>query len=361
MYLTEFRISAGGERGGNIMINLPRNTCQWQLGLTETFRNASRSLFKGFGFKGYGTNLQNPSDRLCRLYIPDDGKCFIQADCAGAEALIVAYLCPDGNFRELFKQGIKPHVFVAMHLFADFWEEEMRKRYPEFSMSFFIKDYLDAPVKSLKTLPYWKQLEKMIKKDGTRYFIGKKSCHSFNYRKRPESFIFDVLKESEGKVVLSLQEGKRIHSIYHRLFPELEQIWHREIDRTIKETKTLFNLFGHPREFYGPVTDKLLREATAFVPQSTVGCITNYAFVKLQNLIEDKHLDWDLLNNKHDSILIQCPEADKDEAAKVLKESLEIAMVSPRGESFKMRSEVAIGYNWGKYSEEHNPKGMKEI
>jgi hypothetical protein len=342
------------------MLNLPlpRNTCQWGIGSTETYRNNSRALFKYPGFKGYGTNLQNPSANICTLYIPDTGKVFVQADQAGAEALIVAYLCPPGNFRELFLQRIKPHIYVAMHIFADFWEKEMHK---DGFKSFRIKDYLAAPIKILKTLPDFKHLSNKIKHNDLKYFIGKKCCHSLNYRMRSNTFRFNVLKDSEGKVVLSGYESDKFCSIYHGLFPEIEGIWHKDIDRVLATTKIMYNLFNHPKEFYGKVDDKLTREATSFVPQSTVGSITNYAFCNLQNYIEQNKLEWDLLNNKHDSILVQAPESESMAAAKAVKESLELDLVSPRGEPFKMRSEVSIGYNWGKYDEDKNPKGMKEV
>lgn len=337
---------------------LPRNTTLWGIGLTETFRNTSKALFKRNPFKGYGSNLQNPSDRICRLYEPDEKKIFIQADQAGAEALIVAYLCPDGNFRQLFKCGIKPHTYVAMHLFASYWIAE---GFPE------VKDWLKMRIEDLPKQTRWKEFNKYVKVSdarNNRYFIGKKACHSFNYRKQPATFIFDVLKESEGRVALSLSEGKRVHGVYHGLFPEIEQVWHKDIERILQATRTLLNLFGHPRVFYGNTKDdKLIREATAFVPQSTVGCITNYAFVELQYYIEDNALtEWDLLNNKHDSILLQVPN-DQDNiqhAIKILKQSIEIKLTSPRNEEFRMRSEVSVGMNWGKYDPEENPEGMKE-
>jgi hypothetical protein len=331
------------------MLLLPRNTCSWAISQAETFRNKSRKLFGEFG-----TNLQNPSERICQIYKPDSGKEFIQADCAGAEALIVAYLCPPGNFRDLFLNGIKPHVFVAMHIFAKQWEEELKLD---------MAPFLAAKVSDLKNIPRWAELAKAIKDHDVRYYCGKKSCHSFNYRQSANSYIFVILKETEGKVVLSLQEGKRHKAVYEYLFPEIQHDWHMGIDEVLNGPKILFNLFGHPREFYtyGPITEKHKREATAWVPQSTVGTITNKAFADNQCYIEANKLEWDLLNNKHDSILCQAPESESLECARLLSTSLEQELVSPRGERFKMKSEVSIGKNWGKYDEVKNPEGMKEI
>lgn len=334
-----------------ITLEAPRVTTGWRLGGTNTFRKSSGKLLDH-----WGVNLQNPSKRFCKLCVADKDKKLIQADQAGAEALIVAYLVPDGNYRQLFLNKIKPHTFVAMHLFADTWSKELKED---------ITPYLKSTVKDLKTLPKWKELAELIKtySEGKYYFIGKKSCHSFNYRKAANTFIFDVLKESEGRVVLSKEEGQRIHSIYHNLFPEISQEWWPHIDSTLRETRTLYNLFGYPRYFGGAFSDKFFREATSFVPQSTVGCITSKAFVYLQNEIETKIelKGVDLLNDKHDAILLQCYHGTEITIAKILKHSLEQELISPFGEKFQMKTEVFIGTNWGNYDKEKNPEGMQEI
>lgn len=327
---------------------MPRCNTSWSIGGTDTFRNRSRKLLDR-----WGTNQQNISSNISRIYIPDENKIFVSADCAGAEALIVAYLCPEGKFRSLFTVGIKPHVFVALHLFAKHWSTTFGDT---------IASMLNLSPIALSNHPNWKEVSKAIKNHETYYFIGKKSCHSFNYRKQAGGFIFDVLKESEGRVVLSKKEGERIRDMYVSvLFPEIEQVWHKEQDDILRRTRTLRNLFGYPRTFYGTFTDSFFREATAFIPQSTVGCITNIAFARLQCKIEAEGLPWDLLNNKHDSVLVQCPIEDKDLATIALRESLEQELISPRGEHFKMKSEVSVGLNWGKYNVTDNPEGMREI
>jgi hypothetical protein len=338
-----------------------RNTCNWKLGGTLSFRNASGMLFKNSDHPVYadiGSNLQNPSERLLQLYHADEGKILLQCDQAGAEALIVAYLCRDGKFRQLFRYGIKPHTFVAMHLFAGIWAQKMKLKPEEFDVMF-----TSQPIPELKHQPRWKELEKLIKKefDGRYYFIGKKSCHSFNYDKHWSTFIFDVLKESEGKVVLPPHEGARIYEVYHGLFPEIHE-WHSEVRETVRTKRELRNLFDHPRRFFGIFTDDFFRKAYAQIPQSTVGVIANRAFCAMQRYIERERKEWDVLNNKHDSVLVQCPVAEWEECARVLKQTLEVKMISPKdGTEFQMRSELSKGYCWGKHDPEKCPDGMEEF
>jgi hypothetical protein len=327
---------------------MSRTTCSWQLAGTDTFRRSSKKLFRT-----WGGNLQNTKRELLPIFIPDGDRVFVQADQAGAEAKIVAYLCPDGNFRELFKVGIKPHVFMALHIFESDWVKEGHG---------YVSDYVKLKPSQLPLQPHWKELNKVIKDNFIRYFIGKKSCHSFNYRMRPNTFQMDVLTESEGSLYLAKKDCEKIYALHQSLFPEIHYQWHKELDEVLRRGRTLYNLFGYPRYFGGPFTDEFFRKATSFIPQSTVGIITAIAFTRMQEYIEDNGLtEWDVLNDKHDSVLIQCPESDVQHAAEKLKSLLEVDLQSPRGEQFKMGAEVSIGRNWGKYDPDHNPEGMKEI
>ncbi len=299
-----------------------------------------------------GSNLQNPSDDICKIYIPDEGKVFIQVDCAGAEALIVAYECDDGRFRQLFNNGIKPHTFVAMNLFQPEWKKEQ---------PYDVKNLCSLPIPELAQHPEWKKLSKVIKNHGERYFIGKKTCHSFNYCKTAASFRFDVLKESEGKVALTLAQSEFFETIYHFLFPEIKR-WQKKVEEVIKATRTLRNLYGFPMHFGGHITEKIVREGVAWVPQSTVGVIGANGVRDMQRFVEVN--DWsgvDVLNNKHDSVLIQAPENDWQPAAKTLSDLMSVKLVSSNGVEFQMKTEVSVGKNWGKYDEEENPEGMKEV
>lgn len=332
------------------LANYPRNTCGWGLAVTNTLRLASRKLFK------YGTNLQNPSARICEIYIPDAGYKFGQVDQAGAEAKVVAYLCRHGNLRDLFISGIKPHVFVAMHVFADLWEKSVLGPIGDS-----IKPYINCSVPVLNSLPNFRLLNKAIKNSEREYYVGKKLCHSCNYGVGWSTFQDTVMKDSENTVCLSNDEAKYYHGMYHDIFPEIQE-WHHRVKQEVLETKMLRNLFGYPRQFTQGLSYAFWKEWYAFVPQSTVATITNIATVEMQQHIEDKKLDWHLLNNKHDSFLCEFPDSVADEHAWVLeaRKLIEKDLVAPDGTPFKMGSEAHTGFNWGKYNEEENPNGLRE-
>lgn len=321
---------------------MPRQSTLYKQDGTDTFRLASVQILKFRNKPSFGDNLQNKDKKLSKCFIPDEGKEFFQADQAGAEALIVAYLCEPGKYRELFLQGFKVHVYVAMKFFTDIWVAE---GFPE------VKDYLEMPIATIKQQPRWLELDKLIKSTDKweaskrYYYMAKRVCHSSNYGIGPSELAINLLKDSEGQINLSLTEVNKMLVLYHTLFPEIKR-WNLAVEKQVKLTRTLRNLFGYPRRFAATLlTDKSVKDAFAWIPQSTVGVITHKAIVAMQDYIEANNLRWDILNNKHDSYLLQVP-IGEDPTAK-MQEFLEVDLESPRGEKFKMKSEVARGFNWG--------------
>ena len=343
--------------------NFDRLTCFWSQTGTETFRLGSRALLKFSPFKGYGTNCQNWHKSMRRLVVAAPGRRLVQADQAGAEAVIVAFLCRRGRFRSLFECGVKPHVFVAMHLFQDQW----RKKIKELNLDINLDKFLLAIIPELKTLPNWKQLDQLIRYSDNwparerYYFIAKQVCHSSNYDIKALAFQLNVLLKSEGHIALSIAQCKIFLELYHKLFPEIRE-WHEFIRYKVSTERKLRNLFYFQRVFTAPKGDDLFKEAYAFIPQSTVGSITNIGIIELQEQIEQEGLDIDILQNGHDSILIECNDNDVEvaDAANRLKTVFGRELVSPKGEKFKMGVEVSTGYNWGGWHETKNPRGLQE-
>ena len=337
-----------------------RFTTCFRLAKTNTFRLGSGKLFgKGktqqsaYGPE-YGGNMQNWEKSLRTLAVADEGMSFCQVDQAGAEALVVAYLCPPGRYRDLFLNGIKPHVYIGV-FFPSHWQ----KQFP------CVEEFASIKISELKNHPQWPAFAKAVAaSDGNPsssryYYFYKMTCHSGNYGIMENTFCENILAKSGGKVVLTPHEGAMFLTTYRDIaFPELHS-FHRYVDNQIETKGELRNLFGFPRRFRSLRFDS--KEAYAFIPQSTVGCITNMAVARMQQHIFDTGVDWGILNNCHDSYLVQAPDAEIMECAKRMKEFIEIEMKGLRGENFRMRSEASVGKNWGSYHEKKNPQGLKEV
>jgi hypothetical protein len=330
--------------------SVPRNTTCWKLAGTKSLRLASAALWEI-----YGTNLTNIEKELRKLYWADPGKKQVQTDQAGAEALIVAFLCKAGKFRDLFINGVKPHVFVAMHVFLATWKLKIK--------DIDVESFINTPIPELKKREGWKTLDDMIKASDNwpprerYYFFAKQMCHSLNYDAREFAFRMNVLEKSRGKVVLTKQQAQDYIAKYHGLFPEIHA-WHRDIEEELRYTGMITNLFGYPFIATEDPTDRDLKEWYAIKPQSTVGCITHIAITQMQQFIEDNKLDWDVWNNNHDSMVVQCPEAEEVECGRKSREFMEQELTSPRGEKFRMRSECQSGWNWSPWKKDKNEKGL---
>lgn len=340
---------------------MPRNSTNYVISGTKTFRLGSRKILGK-----YGSNLQNVEKGMRALYIPDPGKVFVQVDQSGAEALIVAYLCRQGNFRDLFTQGVKPHVFVGLHVFKEQWKDYFRATgisdIPD------IDEMCTLPIILLKKHKDFLLVDKVIKSSDNwpaqkrYYYIAKMICHASNYGMRASAFQLNVLEKSRGKIALSKKEAENYLTVYHTLFPEIHE-WHREVERQLQETAIIYNLFGYPKSFFYPSVnppDNILKDAYAQCPQSTVGCITHIAYTAMYDWILSNSCAWDLLANTHDSYLVQCPEAEYRECAKKAQEFMNQELISPRGERFKMKSEAQWGYNWAPKTEK-NMEGLREV
>lgn len=331
---------------------LPRDSSSWKLGGTETFRASASKILDQFG-----GNRQNVAKGLRKYYLADPGKKLIQRDQEGAEAKVVAYLARKGKYRKLFENGIKPHSYMAMVVFRHQWEDILGKS---------IEDLIVSPIEDLKNRPLFKELFALIKDSddwpGSKryYFIGKKIVHASSYGMKGPTFAISVLTESEGQIRLSVREANHYLDAFHATFPEI-RYWHMETESVFRQNKCLRNLFGFPWYKRGAISDDLLRKLYAFVPQSTVGCITHIALTATQAYIEEHHKDWDILNNCHDSFLIQFPEGEEKEIFDVTKNLMNQQLVTPRGETFMMTSSASIGDNWGPYDDKKNPTGLKEV
>lgn len=319
-------------------------TSGWKLTGTKSFRLGSTKLLDT-----WGNNGQNQDKLFLTCLVARPSKLFVQADQAGAEALIVAYEAPAGRFRKLFELDIKPHTYMALQLFLDkFRGTHDKSRY----------DTVEPQV--LKLLPEWSDLNKLIKNSDVEYGLGKTTIHASNYDMKWPTFQNYVLVRSEGLVVLSAPQAKQFLQVHRKSFPEIA-MYHQEIRAKVEGTRTLHNLFGHPRSFHGRLSEEMFREAYSWIPQSTVGEITNNACCELQEYIENNRLDWNFINNKHDSLAVEVPEDEHLVAAALLKRLLEVPLVSSLGVPYNMRSEVSIGRNLGKHDKDKNIDGMKEI
>lgn len=320
---------------------------------TKTFRLGSRSILKRFG-----TNLQNLEKSAREIYESDDGKVLIKCDQSGAEALIVAYLMPPSNkLRQLFDNKIKIHNYLGV-AFPEQWEKE----WPT------VREFSKVPIPQLKDYPNWSDFVKSVAESdnnppATRYYYHyKQTAHSSNYNIKENTFVENLLLKSGGAVRLTTSQGKKYLEGYHSLIPEIRGCFHRYVATQYKNTGILYNFQGYPITLTTKYQEHEYSKIYDKIPQSTVAVITHIAYTAHQKFIENTGVDWDMLQNEHDSMCCQAPVSEALDCAKMMKEKMEQELVSPvTGETFRMRSEIQIGKNLRPYKKDKNEEGLKEF
>lgn len=321
-------------------------TCANKISGTESERLAASKLL---GF--YGTNLQNPTQALMSCVIPRDGNRFIQPDQGGAEALVVAYECRRGKYRRLFELGVKVHSYMALQIFTEkFRNGHPATRYKQVDPDVFV------------TYPECRELLKRIKNSEREYHLGKITIHAKSYDMKFRTFQINALEKSEGSIVLSAKEAKDFLAIHEITFPEIVEQQQETINRA-KRDGMLRNLFGHPRRFERLWTSETDRQVLSFIPQSTVAVITHLAITELFYRIKKEKLPWLIVNNKHDSFLLEVPDNDEHVQMGIAysREHMGRELTSSRGETYRMKVGISTGLCWAKYHKDKCPHGMKEL
>lgn len=142
------------------------------------------------------------------------------------------------------------------------------------------------------------------------------------------------------------------------VYPCLPKYW-QWCASELQTTGALTTPFGRTRHFFGrPGDDTTIREAIAFLPQSTTADRMNLGLWRVW-----KHQpECQLLAQTHDSITFQVREGPGfDDAVGRALEHIRVELVAPNGRSYIVPGEAKVGWNWGNYDPKQpakNPEGL---
>jgi DNA polymerase I-like protein with 3'-5' exonuclease and polymerase domains len=185
-------------------------------------------------------------------------------------------------------------------------------------------------------------------------YIGKKSNHANSYRQGYLMYVTQVNKE--GNITISNAEGKRHHTIWHETYHVKE--WWADIEMQLQNNHFLVTPYGRKRYFYGVLGNETYKEATAFIPQSTVA---DHLFGKVQKelgiegglitvynkIIKNHENEIRIINTAHDSAIFEVStgissKEISSEIVSILKRPLVV-----NGESFVIPMDCEVGERWG--------------
>lgn len=132
-------------------------------------------------------------------------------------------------------------------------------------------------------------------------------------------------------------------------YPSIARYW-QWIAEQLQTTSLLVTPFGRQRHFFGRANDDTtLREAIAFLPQSTTADRMNLGLWRVWYHMPEVQL----LAQTYDSITFQFPEtADANSIISRALELIRVELKAQNGRSYVVPGEAKIGWNWGYYVEQ---------
>jgi DNA polymerase-1 len=319
-----------------------RIRCSYNVAGTETGRwSSSGSPWRT------GTNLQNVTKELRSIFIPDEGKIMFYADLEQAESRVTAYIAGDENYINAC-ESTDLHTEVVKMVWPNLgWSDDLAQNRELANKPYYLHfTYRDMCKRAGHGTNYGMSphaLAKHLKiklSHATRfqllYFGGVVPLASLErWHKQDREGGFQELIDT-GEIVGKLVKIKGA-------FPGI-RTWHTGVSNELKQTGCLITPMGRRRQFWSRLNDNsTLREAIAYVPQSTIGDLLNLGLLKVwQNL---RYAGLDILAQVHDAILGQCYINKLDtlmpQVLKQMNNPLEI-----KGRKMIIPSSVEVGYTW---------------
>lgn len=302
---------------------------------------------------GTGMNMQNLPQEFKKFLVADDGYVFWEIDKRQAEWVVVAYLSGDANMIKVIEEDRDTHIHTGSLMFncpPEVLEHESKvvgmNSDPDLITQLRVGDEM---------LNKWAAI---LPRSMSGRQCGKKSNHGLNY---DEGYVqFALINEMDQS------EAKRIVNMYHLIYPGIKMMY-QSIQRQLQADRTLTNCFGRKIRFMDIWGPDLWKAAYSALPQSTVVDSLNQGIIKIygnEEISSPRGLNVDVMAQVHDSVLMQVPYSVilSPEFAKL--QELCYNYCSPEihynGRSFKIKTDMKVGLNWGGFSKS-NPTGMKEV
>lgn len=276
---------------------------------------------------GTGTNLQNWTDELREIFIADVGKKMAYIDLEQAESRVVAYLANDPAYIAACEGG-DLHTTVAQMV------------WPELA-------WTDDPKENKKVAG------QLFYRNFTYRDLAKRGGHGTNYKGKPRTMAKHL--HVDVKLIEEFQER------YFYAFPGIPQ-WHQRVATELQTRGFLTTPLGRTRYFLNRLdSDDTLKEAIAYLPQSTIGEILNEGLYRVWQRYDSDVMQ--ILAQIHDAILIQYLDLGEEHEANLLakiKQTLEVPIPVNSKRLIIPANIEGTGWNWRKFDETENPNGLKK-
>lgn len=187
-------------------------------------------------------------------------------------------------------------------------------------------------------------------------YIGKQNNHANSYGMGPERQAQVINKRSDQPpyVVVTIAQCKQYQKGWHGLYPNVQQVYHSEVQQQLSRNMTLITPYGRRRVFFAQWGKELWKAAYAHIPQSTVsdhfhGAIQPELGIEGGLLKVYRDICTDeirLINDSHDSCMLEVPANCAEEIGERVRQTLRRPLVI-KGEEVTIPVDLEIGERWG--------------
>lgn len=269
---------------------------------------------------GTGTNLQNITEELRDIFVPDPGKKLAYIDLNRAESVAVAFLSGDENYIRVCKED-------DLHL------EVAKMVWPELPWG-------TAPDKEIGAALFYRH--------HSYRFTCKALGHGSNYMGTAHG-----LNRATRVPIATIKE---FQDKYFSAFPGIRR-WQKETCEFIRDHKFLVTPFGRRRDFLDRTWEiETWKSGVAFLPQSVVGDGLNQGLLQLWRA---RLPSIEILSQNHDAVTFQY---DPELESEILPQAMALLrVVAPvNGRLMEIEVSAKVGWNWREFDADKNPQGLKD-
>lgn len=270
------------------------------------------------------------------MIIASPGNYLVNIDFSQAESWIVAYLANEPNMKRALNNG-DIHAQTAIACF-----------HPE-------KNYCEHSWEDRGKDKYCTSCDQLILYD--ERYLGKRTNHASAYRMMYLRMTQVINKDSDKPpyITVTNKQTKQMSENWHNYYNI--KSWWAEIEYTLQtNNRKMITPYGRERQFFNHWGPELFKEATAFVPQSTVADHANGkvqkelgiegGFLSVWKMIRKDFPRAMIINQSHDSILLDFPKEYRDELIPRAHGLLARPLIV-NGEQFVIPVDCEIGEAWG--------------
>jgi DNA polymerase I-like protein with 3'-5' exonuclease and polymerase domains len=285
---------------------------------------------------GTGGNLQNVTESLRHVFVPDPGYVLCGIDAEQSDSRMVGYMCGllfnDWRYLDACESG-DLHTAVARMVWRDLpWTGDIRKD------------------RKIAEQPFYRH--------HTYRDMCKRLGHGTNFLGKPPHMAKEI--HVPTKLVVEFAE------VYFDSFSCIAR-WQSWTATELQMHQRLTSIHGRKRDFFDRTTaDETIRKGLAFLAAAATADNLNLGMWKIWRDMPNVQL----LAQVHDAVYFQFK--DTEDKAKVVaqaQELLELPLIAPNQRRFVVPTEAKLGYNWGNYvpadaergTPERNTKGLRKF